>query len=97
MRVELTEDPAGFRTAGWSELASLDPSGTFFHTPAYLKLWWEEFGTGSLAIALAVEGDDVVGACCFEVVAGADEDSGVDDQDTFGGSDAIAPVPGIGT
>src|SRR5438128_4939384 len=68
MRVELTEDPAGFRTAGWSELASLDPSGTFFHTPAYLKLWWEEFGSGSLLLAFAREEERTVGACAFEFV-----------------------------
>src|SRR5438876_741162 len=70
MRVELTEDPAGFRTAGWSELASLDPSGTFFHTPPYLKLWWEEFGSGSLLLALARDEDRTLGACAFEIFGG---------------------------
>ena len=71
MRIELSDDPTVFRRRDWTDLVWADPWGTFFHTPAYLKLWWEEFGTGSLAIALALEGDDVVGACCFEVVDGA--------------------------
>jgi CelD/BcsL family acetyltransferase involved in cellulose biosynthesis len=44
------------------------PWGTFFHTPAYLKVWWEEFGSGSLLLALARDADRVVGACALEVV-----------------------------
>ncbi len=70
MRVELTGDPAVFRTRDWSDVVRADPGGTFFHTPAYLKLWWEEFGTGELLVALVEDGGEVVGACCFEAVEG---------------------------
>jgi len=68
MRVELTDDPIHFRTRDWSDLVLADPSGTFFHTPAYLKLWWEEFGSGSLLLAFADEEERTVGACGFELV-----------------------------
>jgi CelD/BcsL family acetyltransferase involved in cellulose biosynthesis len=67
VRLELTDDPTVFRTRSWGRLVAASPWGTFFHTPEYLKLWWEEFGAGRLVIALAVEGSDLVGACCFEV------------------------------
>ena len=32
-----------FTRRDWSSLVTADPSGTFFHTPQYLKLYWEEF------------------------------------------------------
>ena len=41
------DDPAAFRTRDWTGLVEADPKGTFFHTPDYLKVWWEEFGSGS--------------------------------------------------
>ena len=68
MRVEFNEDPTGFRKRDWTDLVSADPTGTFFHTPAYLKLWWEEFGSGSLLLAFAREEERTVGACAFEFV-----------------------------
>jgi len=67
MRVELSDDPTTFRSAAWNELVLADPFGSFFHTPEYLKLWWEEFGVGRLAIARVMDGDDPVAACCFQV------------------------------
>src|SRR6266508_3306479 len=70
MRVELTDDPTVFRRHDWTDVVLADPSGTFFHTPSYLKLWWEEFGTGSLIVARAVEGGRTAGACAFEVTGG---------------------------
>jgi len=68
MHIELTDDATAFRARDWTALAEADPAGTFFHTPAYLKLYWEEFGTGSLRLAFAVEDGRDVGACAFEVV-----------------------------
>jgi CelD/BcsL family acetyltransferase involved in cellulose biosynthesis len=68
MLVELTDDPSGFASRDWSGLAAADPSGTIFHTPAYLKLWWEEFGTGDLLLAFAEDDGRTVGVAAFEVV-----------------------------
>jgi CelD/BcsL family acetyltransferase involved in cellulose biosynthesis len=70
MRVELTDDPAAFRSRDWTHLVEADPAGTFFHTPAYLKLWWEEFGAGSLLLAFAEEEGRAVGAAAFELLEG---------------------------
>ncbi|TMK85540.1 MAG: GNAT family N-acetyltransferase [Actinobacteria bacterium] len=70
MRIELTDDPAAFRTRDWSDVVAADPAGTLFHTPAYLKLWWEEFGSGSLLLAAVLDGDRTMGACGFEIVQG---------------------------
>jgi CelD/BcsL family acetyltransferase involved in cellulose biosynthesis len=70
MRIELTDDASVFRSRDWTRVVGADRSGTLFHTPPYLDLWWQEFGSGSLRVALAVEEETVVGACCFEVGGG---------------------------
>ncbi len=66
MSVEVIEDPRAFVEEDWSEVVAADPGGTFFHTPAYLKVWWEEFGAGAPAIALLKEGRRTVAAGAFE-------------------------------
>ena len=70
MQTELLFDPTAFRSHDWSDLVAADPAGTFFHTPAYLKLWWEEFGTGGLVVASVADRDRQVGACAFQVEEG---------------------------
>jgi CelD/BcsL family acetyltransferase involved in cellulose biosynthesis len=67
MRVELTDDPTAFRTQAWNDLVLADPFGSFFHTPEYLKLWWEEFGAGNLVIARVFDADVPIAACCLQV------------------------------
>jgi CelD/BcsL family acetyltransferase involved in cellulose biosynthesis len=42
--VVFSEDPRDFLRRDWSDLVRLDPAGTIFHTPGFLKLYWEEFG-----------------------------------------------------
>lgn len=69
MRIVFSEDGRDFHRRGWHELVEADPAGTFFHTPAYLKLYWEEFGEqpDHLLLAFAEEDDGTqVGACAFE-------------------------------
>jgi CelD/BcsL family acetyltransferase involved in cellulose biosynthesis len=69
MRITFSEDGRDFHRRGWAELVEADPSGTFFHTPAYLKLYWEEFGEtpDHLLLAFAEEDDGTqVGAVAFE-------------------------------
>ncbi len=69
MRITFSEDGRDFQRRGWTELVGLDPAGTFFHTPAYLKLYWEEFGEtpDHLLLAFAEEDDGTqVGAVAFE-------------------------------
>ena len=69
MRIVFSEDGRDFQRRGWHELVQADPGGTFFHTPAYLKLYWEEFGEqpDHLLLAFAEEDDGTqVGACAFE-------------------------------
>jgi CelD/BcsL family acetyltransferase involved in cellulose biosynthesis len=70
IRLTFTEDPRDFQRRDWSELVSRDPAGTIFHTPEYLKLYWEEFGEdGHLLLAFG-DADDgrQVGATAFEIV-----------------------------
>ncbi|HEY3210132.1 MAG TPA: GNAT family N-acetyltransferase [Actinomycetota bacterium] len=72
MRVELTGDASAFHARGWGDLVAADPEGTFFHTPAYLKLWWEEFGRGTPLLAFVIDAEGrMVAACPFEVVDGS--------------------------
>jgi CelD/BcsL family acetyltransferase involved in cellulose biosynthesis len=69
MRIAFSEDGRDFQRRGWAELVAADPAGTFFHTPAYLKLYWEEFGEQPehLLLAFAEEDDGrQVGAVAFE-------------------------------
>jgi CelD/BcsL family acetyltransferase involved in cellulose biosynthesis len=68
MRIELSSDPRDFARRDWSHLVSVDPAGTFFHTPDFLKLYWEEFGeqTDQLLLAFGVEDGEQVGAVAFE-------------------------------
>jgi CelD/BcsL family acetyltransferase involved in cellulose biosynthesis len=70
MRVHLTDDPTAFRTVDWNALVEADPAGTVFHSPAYLKVWWEEFGAGSLMVAFVTDEDRPVAACAFETLDG---------------------------
>lgn len=69
MRIAFSEDGRDFHGHGWAELVDADPAGTFFHTPGYLKLYWEEFGETPehLLLAFAEEDDGRrVGAVAFE-------------------------------
>jgi len=69
MRIVFSEDGRDFHRRGWHELVEADPAGTFFHTPGYLKLYWEEFGEqpDHLLLAFAEEDDGTqVGACALE-------------------------------
>jgi CelD/BcsL family acetyltransferase involved in cellulose biosynthesis len=71
-RVTFSEDPRDFQRRDWTDLVAHDPAGTIFHTPEFLKLYWEEFGEGRLLLAF---GEDPrgrqVAAVAFEVVGDA--------------------------
>jgi CelD/BcsL family acetyltransferase involved in cellulose biosynthesis len=65
-----SEDARDFQRRNWSELVQEDPAGTFFHQPAFLKLYWEEFGETPEHLLLGfgeVDGRQV-GAVAFERV-----------------------------
>jgi CelD/BcsL family acetyltransferase involved in cellulose biosynthesis len=69
MRITFSEDPTDFRRRDWTDLVRADPAGSFFHLPAYLKLYWEEFGRSPDHLLLAFAEDDAgaqVGAVAFE-------------------------------
>jgi CelD/BcsL family acetyltransferase involved in cellulose biosynthesis len=69
MRIVFSDDGRDFQRRGWAELVDADPAGTFFHTPGYLKIYWEEFGETPehLLLAFAEEDDGTqVGAVAFE-------------------------------
>lgn len=67
MTVEWIEDPGAFIARDWTELAEADPEGTFFHTPRFLKLYWEEFGADRLLIALVHLGGETVAASALDI------------------------------
>jgi len=68
VQIELSDDARDFQRRNWSALVSEDPAGTFFHLPAFLKLYWEEFGdeTAGLLLAFGEHEGDQVGAVGFE-------------------------------
>ena len=68
-----SEDPRDFQRRDWSDLVWADPSGTIFHTPDFLKLYWEEFGDEPEDLLLAFGEDETgaqVGAVAFELIGG---------------------------
>ena len=63
----VSEDPRDFVGWDWTDVAEADPAATFFHTPRFLKLYWEEFGDeAGLLLAMAREAGRTVGAAAFE-------------------------------
>jgi CelD/BcsL family acetyltransferase involved in cellulose biosynthesis len=73
MRITYSEDGRDFVLRDWSNLVTLDPWGTLFHTPQFLKLYWEEFGQSPGLLLLAFAEDErgaQVGAVAFERIGG---------------------------
>lgn len=70
MPVEWLEDPSAFITHDWTPLVETDPEATFFHTPAFLKLYWEEFGAERLLIARVLRDGEPVAAAALELRGG---------------------------
>ncbi len=68
MRIAFSEDGRDFVRRDWSTLVTADPAGTFFHTPRFLKLYWEEFGQATpLLLAFGEEdGGGQVAAVALE-------------------------------
>lgn len=66
MSVRWSEDPAVFASPAWARLVGGDPAATVFHTPRYLKLYWEEFG-GGLQVAMVPGGDEPAAVCAFDL------------------------------
>ncbi len=67
MAIEWTDDPRALVARDWTPLVEADPDGTFFHTPRYLKLYWEEFGAGVLQVATVTLGGEQVASAAFEL------------------------------
>jgi len=71
LKVVFSEDPRDFQRRDWSDLVRADPAGTIFHTPDFLKLYWEEFGEGPEHLLLAFgeeDGGAQVAAVAFELI-----------------------------
>ncbi len=71
IKVVFSEDPRDFQRRDWSDLVREDPAGTIFHTPDFLKLYWEEFGEEPEHLLLAFGEDDAgsqVSAAAFELI-----------------------------
>ena len=70
MPVEWLEDPRAFSTHGWTPLVETDPEATLFHSPGFLRLYWEEFGDGRMQIAMVRSSDEPVAAAAFALREG---------------------------
>jgi CelD/BcsL family acetyltransferase involved in cellulose biosynthesis len=73
MEVDVRTGAGALEEDDWSVAVVADPHGTVFHTPAFLRLWWEHYGEGELVAvrARAGAGGEVVGFCACEVRDGA--------------------------
>lgn len=67
MAVEWTDDPHAFTSRDWTDLVEADPEASVFHTPRYLKLYWEEFGADRLLLSFVRRGDEDAAAAAFEI------------------------------
>jgi CelD/BcsL family acetyltransferase involved in cellulose biosynthesis len=67
--IVLSEDAEDFQRRDWSGSVEADPAGTIFHTPGFLKIYWEEFGveTDGLLLAFGEHEGRQVAACAFEL------------------------------
>jgi CelD/BcsL family acetyltransferase involved in cellulose biosynthesis len=65
--VEWVVDPVAFTTLDWTPLTEADPEASVFHSPRFLKLYWEEFGADVLSIAVVREGREAVGVAPFDL------------------------------
>lgn len=70
MPVDWTDDPTAFRSRDWTSLVKSDPDGTVFHTPRYLRLYWEEFGTGPPHVAFVQNGNEIASVTAFDIREG---------------------------
>jgi len=73
IEVVFSEDPRDFQRRDWSDLVRADPAGTIFHTPDFLKLYWEEFGEEPEHLLLAFGENDAgeqMSAAAFELIGG---------------------------
>jgi CelD/BcsL family acetyltransferase involved in cellulose biosynthesis len=70
MAVDWTDDPRAFTARDWSALVEADPEATVFHTPTFLKLYWEEFGAEQLLLGFVRVGGEDVAAAAFELREG---------------------------
>jgi CelD/BcsL family acetyltransferase involved in cellulose biosynthesis len=70
MPVDWTDDPTAFRSRDWTSLVESDPDATVFHTQRYLRLYWEEFGTGPPQFAFVQNGNEMVCATAFDITEG---------------------------
>jgi CelD/BcsL family acetyltransferase involved in cellulose biosynthesis len=52
MPVEWLEDPGSFISRDWTPLVDTDPEATVFHTPRFLKIYWEAFGAKCLQLGV---------------------------------------------
>jgi CelD/BcsL family acetyltransferase involved in cellulose biosynthesis len=68
--IVFSEDPRDFQRRDWSDLVRADPAGTIFHTPDFLKLYWEEFGEEPehLLLAFGENAGEQVSATAFELI-----------------------------
>ena len=67
MAVEWLEDPGSFISRDWTPLVEVDPEATVFHTPRFLKVYWEEFGARCLQIAVVRDGAQPVATAALDV------------------------------
>lgn len=70
MALEWLDDPRAFTSHDWTPLVESDPEATFFHTPRYLKLYWEEFGAACLQIAVVHRDGTPIAAAAFDLRQG---------------------------
>jgi CelD/BcsL family acetyltransferase involved in cellulose biosynthesis len=70
MAVEWLEDPSAFTRHDWTPLVDQDPEATMFHTPRFLKLYWEGFGAACLQIAIVRRDDQPVAAAAMDLSDG---------------------------
>ncbi len=70
IEVAFSEDPRDFQRRDWTDLVRADPAGTIFHTPDFLKLYWEEFGEEPehLLLAFGESAGEQVSATAFELM-----------------------------
>lgn len=66
MPLTWVEDPSAFASAQWRGLVDADPEATVFHSPRFLKPYWDRLAGARLRVALVEVGQDPVAVVAFE-------------------------------
>ena len=95
MDVRVTEGEGAFDLAEWPTLLAADPYRHIFATPAWSRVWWEEFGAGRRLLVLTFLDPEPVGLAPLVLDTAATGAAGGEGLLTFLGGEDLTDYMGL--